>query len=152
RFFNDFITLPVLFQTSNFRDLSSSVSANMHLTDIFFFSDVFIVFLAIRFIPEVKRAPQQSKVARKLYFVMTAAILMLNLGLAETERPQLLTRSFDRELLVKNIGTYNYHLYDLFLQSKTHAQRVLADGSELAEVDNYISANYAEPNPDMYGV
>lgn len=27
----------------------------------------------------------------------------LNLGLAETERPQLLTRSFDRELLVKTL-------------------------------------------------
>jgi lipoteichoic acid synthase len=152
RFFNDFITLPVLFQTSNFSDLSSSVSANIHLTDIFFFSDVLIVLLAIRFIPEVKRAPQRRKIARKLYFVMAAAILMLNLGLAETERPQLLTRSFDRELLVKNIGTYNYHLYDMFIQSKSHAQRVLADGSELVEASNYINANYAEPNPEMYGI
>jgi lipoteichoic acid synthase len=152
RFFNDFITLPVLFQTSNFRDLSSSVSANMHLTDIFFFTDVLIVFLAIRFIPKVESAPIQRKIARKLYFVMAAALMMLNLGLAETERPQLLTRSFDRELLVKNIGTYNYHLYDLFLQSKTHAQRVMADGSELVEASNYINANYAEPNPEMYGI
>ena len=61
------------------------------------------------------------------------------------ERPQLLTRSFDRELLVKNIGTYNYHIYDLFIQSKSHAQRALADGSELVEVGNYINANYAAP-------
>ena len=49
RFFNDFITLPLLFQTSNFNDLSSSVTANMNITDIFFFSDVLVVFLAIRF-------------------------------------------------------------------------------------------------------
>ena len=83
---------------------------------------------------------------------MTAAIMMVNLGLAEMERPQLLTRSFDRELLVKNIGTYNYHIYDLFIQSKSHAQRALADGSELVEVGNYINANYAAPDPEMYGV
>jgi len=152
RFFNDFITLPVLFQTSNFGDLKSSITANLHLTDIFFFTDVLIIYLAIRFIPERERTEQRGKIARKLYFVMTAAVMMVNLGLAEMERPQLLTRSFDRELLVKNIGTYNYHIYDLFIQSKSHAQRALADGSELVEVGNYINANYAAPDPDMYGV
>ena len=36
RFFNDFITLPVLFQTSNFKDLSSSVTSNMNLTRYLF--------------------------------------------------------------------------------------------------------------------
>ena len=94
RFFNDFITLPVLFQTSNFGDLSSSVTANMHLTDIFFFSDVIIVLLAIRFIPKVETCSEQRKIARKLYFIMAAAILMLNLGLAETQRPQLSNTKF----------------------------------------------------------
>ncbi|MBO0600344.1 LTA synthase family protein [Sporosarcina sp. E16_3] len=152
RFFNDFITVPVLFQTSNFGDLSSSVTANLHVTDIFFFTDVLIIYLAIRFIPKNERMGQQNKIGRKLYFVMTAAVIMVNLGLAEMERPQLLTRSFDRELLVKNIGTYNYHIYDLFIQSKSHAQRALADGSELVEVGNYINANYAAPDAKMYGV
>ena len=152
RFFNDFITVPVLFQTSNFGDLKSSVTANIHATDLFFFTDLLIIYLAIRFIPKDDSVEQQSKIARKLYFVMTAAVMMVNLGLAEMERPQLLTRSFDRELLVKNIGTYNYHIYDLFIQSKSHAQRALADGSELVEVSNYINANYAAPDPEMFGV
>lgn len=151
RFFSDFITLPVLFQTSNFGDLSSSVFANMHITDIFFFTDVVIVGLAIKFVNEAQSSISQRKIGRKLYFVVAATILMVNLGLSEAQRPQLLTRSFDRELLVKNIGTYNYHIYDLFIQSKTHAQRALADGSELTEVSNYINANYAEPNPEMFG-
>lgn len=151
RFFSDFITLPVLFQTNNFRDLSSSVTANMSWADIFFFTDVLIVFLAIRFVKERETSAQPKKMGRKLYFIMTAAIFMVNLGLAEMERPQLLTRSFDRELLVKNIGTYNYHIYDLFIQSKSHAQRALADGSELVEASNYINANFAEPNPEMFG-
>ncbi|MFS0575215.1 LTA synthase family protein [Sporosarcina sp. 179-K 3D1 HS] len=152
RFFNDFITLPVLMQTSNFGDLSSSITANIELTDVFFFTDFFIVLLAIKYIPKNTSVLRYGNIGRKLYFIATAAIMMVNLGLAETERPQLLTRSFDRELLVKNIGTYNYHIYDLFVQSKSHAQRALADGSELAEVGNYIYANYAEPNPNMYGI
>jgi lipoteichoic acid synthase len=153
RFFNDFITLPLLFQTSNFNDLSSSITANMNITDIFFFADAIVVFLAIRLLPKVgETTTQNSKVARKLYFIMAATIMMLNLGLAETQRPQLLTRTFDRELLVKNIGTYNYHIYDVFIQSKSHAQRALADGSELVEVENYSNANYAAPNPEMFGI
>ncbi|GKV54292.1 lipoteichoic acid synthase-like YqgS [Sporosarcina sp. NCCP-2222] len=154
RFFSDFITLPLLFQTSNFGDLSSSVTANLHWTDIFFFSDVIIVLLAIKFmkVRDTVSLSSGRKIGRKLYFVVAATVLMVNLGLSEAQRPQLLTRSFDRELLVKNIGTYNYHLYDLFIQSKTHAERALADGSELTEVANYINANYAEPNPDMFGV
>lgn len=154
RFFSDFITLPVLFQTSNFADLTTSATESMNITDIFFFTDVFIVLLAILFIPKVdiEVTKRTQKVGRKLYFISAATIMMFNLALAETQRPQLLTRTFDRELLVKNIGTYNYHIYDVFMQSKSHAQRALADGSELAEVANYINANYAEPNPDMYGI
>lgn len=152
RFFTDFITLPVLFQTSNFGDLSSSTLSNMSVLDIFFFTDVLIVFLAIRYIPKVQEAPARGKVGPKLYFIMAASIMMLNLGLAETQRPQLLTRTFDREMLVKNIGTYNYHIYDVIMQSKSHAQRVLADGSELVEVGNYINAKYAEPDPEKFGI
>ena len=152
RFFTDFITLPVLFQTSNFGDLSSSTLSNMSLLDIFFFTDVLIVFLAIRFIPQTQEEPARGKVGHKLYFIMAASITMLNLGLAETQRPQLLTRTFDREMLVKNIGTYNYHIYDIIMQSKSHAQRVLADGSELVEVGNYINAKYAEPDPEKFGI
>ncbi|MBD7906820.1 LTA synthase family protein [Sporosarcina gallistercoris] len=150
RFFSDFITIPTLFQTNNFGDLSSSVMANIHGTDIFFFTDVIIVVLAVKFIPQSTETVRQFKMGRRIYFIATAALFMVNLGLAEAERPQLLTRSFDRELLVKNIGTYNYHIYDLIIQSKSHAQRVLADGSELSEVENYVHANHKEPSIDMF--
>lgn len=152
RFYNDFVTLPVLFQTSNFGELGTSAAAIISWMDIFYFVDVLLIIIAVKFLP---KADEQllpiRKDARKAYFVMTAAILFLNLGLAETERPQLLTRAFDRELLVKNIGTYNYHLYDVYVQSKSSAQRALADGSELVEVSNYVRANQAEPNVEMFG-
>ena len=65
--------------------------------------------------------------------------LSFNLGLAETERPELLTRSFDREMLVKNISLYNFHIYDGVLQSKQSAQRALADSNSLTEIENYVA-------------
>lgn len=151
RFYNDFITLPVLFQTSNFGDLGTSAAAIINWYDIFYFVDVILLILLVKFMPALSQQTTVRKEVRRAYFVTSVAVLFLNLGLAETERPQLLTRSFDRELLVKNIGTYNYHLYDIYVQSKSSAQRALADGSELVEVNNYVRANQASPNPEMFG-
>lgn len=152
RFFNDFITLPVLFQTNNFGDLGNSAASSIYWYDIFFFTDVILLILAVKLLPIAKEATVVRPNLRRTYFVLSFAMLFLNLGLAETERPQLLTRSFDRELLVKNMGTYNYHLYDIFVQSKSHAQRALADGSELTEVTNYVKSNQADNNKKTFGV
>ncbi|MGE6488431.1 LTA synthase family protein [Paenisporosarcina sp. NPDC076898] len=151
RFFSDFITLPVLFQTSNFGDLGASAAESIYFTDVFYFIDVVLLFAAMKWLPNAKEMAIVKPAIRRAYFVLAAAVLFLNLGLSETERPQLLTRSFDRELLVKNIGTYNYHLYDIYIQSKSHAARALADGSELVEVNNYVRSNQAEPNYEVFG-
>ncbi|MDM5334495.1 LTA synthase family protein [Ureibacillus composti] len=151
RFYNDFITLPVLFQTSNFGELGTSISEIITWTDILYFVDIILLLVVIKFMPKFEGKMEVRKQVRRAYFVLSLAVLFLNLGLAESERPQLLTRSFDRELLVKNIGTYNYHLYDIYIQSKSSAQRALADGSELVEVDNYVQANQASVNEDMFG-
>lgn len=152
RFFTDFITIPVLFQTSNFGDLGSSALESIYLTDVFYFTDFFIILAAVKLISVKEKISVVKPAVRRAYFVLTAAILFLNLGLSEIERPQLLTRSFDREMLVKNIGSYNYHLYDIYIQSKSHAQRALADGSELVEVNNYVRSNQAEPNEELFGL
>ena len=151
RFYSDFITIPVLFQTSNFGDLGSSVTEIVMWYDIFYFADFFILLALVKLLPQFKEQFEVKKQSRNAYFVMAVAMLFLNLGLAETERPQLLTRSFDREVLVKNIGTYNYHLYDVYVQSKSSAQRALADGSELVEVNNYVRGNQVEPNAELFG-
>ncbi|MCA1058071.1 LTA synthase family protein [Rossellomorea aquimaris] len=152
RFFDDFLTLPVLFQTSNFSDLGTSASAIMSWKDLFYFSDLIVLILIIKLKPSWFSLQNYSRVNRRAYFLVATALVFFNLGLAESERPQLLTRTFDREMLVKNIGTYNYHVYDIFLQSKSSAQRALADGSELADIDNYVRAGYIEPNKEMFGV
>jgi len=152
RFFTDFLTLPVLFQTSNFADLGDSAATEIHLTDVIYFIDVAILILLVKLKPKTVEIVPIKKANRRAYFLVAAAMLFLNIGLAETERPQLLTRTFDREMLVKNLGTYNYHLYDVFLQSKSSAQRAMADGGELVDIQNYINANYVKPNKDMFGV
>jgi lipoteichoic acid synthase len=152
RFFNDFLTIPVLFQTSNMSDLGSSINELLNVSDLLYFADFFVLLLLIRLKPLFIQYQEVSKLNRSAYLLIAIAIAFFNLGLAESERPQLLTRTFDREMLVKNIGTYNYHIYDAFLQSKSSAQRALADGSELADIDNYIRAGYNQPHEDMFGI
>lgn len=151
REFTDFLTIPLLFTASNLGDLGGSIFSLLSVWDFLFFIDVAILIWVSKAKPSFVVNKSYSKTNRRVYFLLVIAIAFFNLGLAETERPQLLTRTFDREMLVKNIGTYNYHIYDAFLQSKSSAQRALADGSELADVENYIRANQKEPNKEMFG-
>jgi phosphoglycerol transferase MdoB-like AlkP superfamily enzyme len=151
RFFNDFLTIPVLFQTSNMGDLGSSISGLFLPTDILMFVDLAVLFWLLKK-PTFKSSSQLTRKERSAYFLLVAAVFFFNLGLAETERPQLLTRSFDREMLVKNISVYNFHIYDAFLQSKTQAQRALADSNSLTEIENYVNANRKEPSEDLQGI
>jgi lipoteichoic acid synthase len=152
RFFNDFITIPVLFQTSNMGDLGNSVFELFRVTDLLLFADFFILLFIIFKKTNLARYQTYTKKERSAYFLVVVAVFLFNLGLAETERPQLLTRTFDREMLVKNIGTYNYHIYDIILQSKSSAQRAMADSSNLAEIENYLKANEKKPNDELFGI
>ncbi|MGD6774564.1 LTA synthase family protein [Sutcliffiella horikoshii] len=151
RFFNDFITIPLLFQSGNMSDLGGSITELMTPVDLLMFTDVVILIALAKWTPSFVSMSTWRPKVRKMYFLSIVGIFLFNLGLAETERPQLLTRTFDREILVKNLGTYNYHVYDAVIQSKTRAQRAMADGSELAEIQNYINASYKAPNDDLYG-
>ncbi|MGD7043967.1 LTA synthase family protein [Jeotgalibacillus proteolyticus] len=152
RFFNDFITLPVLFQTSNFGDLGGSALENVYWTDALYFIDVLLLIAIVKLKPAFIGFRETTKINRRAYFLVAIATFFFNLGLAETERPQLLTRTFDREMLVKNIGTYNYHLYDIYLQSKQSAQRALADSSELVDVNNYVETKQTNSADQFQGI
>ncbi|MGD6795843.1 LTA synthase family protein [Metabacillus indicus] len=151
RFFNDFLTIPVLFQTSNMGDLGSSISSLFEPLDLLLLVDIVILAWLMKR-PRFQPGAAVTRKEKSAFYLLVAGIFFFNLGLAETERPQLLTRSFDREMLVKNISVYNFHIYDGVLQSKTSAQRALADSNSLTEIENYVKANKKEPNKDMFGI
>lgn len=151
RFFNDFITLPTLFQTQNFGDVSGSVTSLLKPYDFLFFLDlmVLISLTSFKLIKIDIQTPNKVKILALYSFIL--GVSFLNLGLAEADRPQLLTRGFDRHYIVKYLGMYNYTIYDTVQSTRASAQRVLADDDELTEVINYTRANYAEPNPTYFG-
>ncbi len=150
RFFNDFITVPVIMQTkTNAGQLSDSALSLMSPLDIFYFTDFFILIaLALTVFKGVKVTNRKSF---KIVLLFAITTFLFNLGLAEKDRPQLLTRSFDRNYLVKYLGAYNFTIYDVVQNIKSSSQRALADSSDVTEVENYRKANYAAPNPVYFG-
>ncbi|WP_257987931.1 LTA synthase family protein [Bacillus sp. V33-4] len=152
REFFDFITIPLLMQRSNFADLGTSIRELVNLTDIFYFLDtVFLAYLVVRK-PVLLSLEGYSRPQKTAFYYIAAALAFLNLSLAETQRSELLTRTFDREILVKNIGTYHYHIYDAFLHTKAKAQRAMADGDELSDIENFTQARYKKPTATLFGI
>lgn len=151
-FFNDFVTLPVLGQTSNFGSLGSSTKELLNFKVILAFADIIFFAILLKKKKDFAKTERVSRPMRMLYFVSTVAVFCVNLGLAEAERPQLLTRSFDRVYLVKNLGVYFHQVYDIGLQAKSKSQKAFADSSKLQETENYVKTMHTKPDPNMFGV
>ncbi|MGZ7151793.1 LTA synthase family protein [Bacillus sp. BC08] len=150
-FYSDFVTLPVLGQTSNFGQLGGSIIEILNYKIILAFVDIIFFFILLKKKSIVFQTGRVTHPVRLLYFLLTIGVFFANLHLAEKERPELLTRSFDRVMLVKNLGLYTHQIYDLTLQVKAGSQKALADSSKLQETENYVKANQSEPNPNMFG-
>ncbi|WP_254660996.1 LTA synthase family protein, partial [Bacillus cereus] len=150
-FYSDFVTLPVLGQTSNFGQLGGSIIEILNYKIILAFVDIIFFFILLKKKALVFQTGRVTHPARFVYFLLTVGVFFANLHLAEKERPELLTRSFDRVMLVKNLGLYTHQVYDLTLQVKAGSQKALADSSKLQETENYVKANQSEPNPNMFG-
>lgn len=150
-FYSDFVTLPVLGQTSNFGQLGGSIIEILNYKIILAFVDIVFFFILLKKKSLVFKTERVNHSTRLLYFLLTIGVFFANLHLAEKERPELLTRSFDRVMLVKNLGLYTHQVYDLTLQVKAGSQKALADSSKLQETENYVKANQSEPNPNMFG-
>src|SRR5690625_314357 len=152
RNFTDFITVPQLFQSSNMVDLGSSILSLIKVYDIFLFLDIaFIWYLSKRHRDVVY--VNYPKSGRVFALVLSLLLLTGNFFLAEMERPELFTRAFDREYLVKNIGLFNYHVYDVFMHSKVKSKRLLTDGNDIPAIKDYISDNIrSDEESDLFGV
>src|SRR5690625_4042633 len=152
RFNSDFITLPVLTQTSNFGSLGESIISLIAVYDIFYFLDIILLIIIYR---SAKESWSNTKLKlRKPAIIIAVGILafMINLNLAEKDRPQLLERTFDRNYIVKYLGAYNFTVYDIIQNLQTTKQRVLADSSDITEIENYTKNKYAEPNEELFGI
>ena len=151
RFFSDFITFSTLNQVGNVDSMGGAVTASFKWYDFVYFIDTIIYLFILIF----KQKWLDKRVFSKKFVpvVMAAAIALffLNLAFAESDRPELLTRTFDHKYLVKYLGPYNFTVYDGVKTIQNNQQKALANEDDLTKVLNYSKQKRVEPNQEYFG-
>ncbi|HDR4570569.1 MULTISPECIES: LTA synthase family protein [Bacillus cereus group] len=151
-FYNDFVTFPVLFQTNNMADLGTSIKELFTYKTLLLFADVIILMFLSRKFPKFCNTTPLSKTEKRTFFGSITALLALQLIVSIIYKPQLFSRSFDRQTVVKNLGLYTYHVFDITLQSKNSAERVFASGDGFSEIKNYVDTKDAGFDKELFGI
>ena len=138
--------MPTFLQgTKNIGVIGNSIGAIAEGYEFLFFIDLLLMIVLVVF--KIVKVDVKGLSRRKALAIISLALGLssLNLALAETDRPQLLTRGFDRNYIVKYLGMYNYTIYDAVQSTKASAQRVLADSSDIIEVINLQGQTMRSP-------
>nr|WP_246287387.1 LTA synthase family protein [Lacticaseibacillus absianus] len=82
---------------------------------------------------------------------VSVAVFAVTMAVSELNRPQLLTRTFDRNYIVKYLGLAPFTVYDAFQTAQNNQVRASADGADMDQVLAYTKAHYAAPDPTRFG-
>ena len=113
-----FLTFSTLNQAGNVESMGGAVGASFKWYDFVYFIDTIIYLIILIFKRNWLDTRAFSKKFVPVVMAASVALFFLNLAFAETDRPELLTRTFDHKYLVKYLGPYNFTVYDGVKQSK----------------------------------
>lgn len=155
REFTDFLTAGTVMGAGNVSGgLVASSLALIKVHDFIYWLD--FLFLTGLVVFKKVSFTQEQGTFRKRYAaavtVLGLAMLAGNLTLAESDRPQLLLRTFDRNYIVKYLGINFYTGHDAFKTVQNNRIKASADESDMVEVQKYVEKHHAEPNPEMFGI
>ncbi|WP_080845993.1 LTA synthase family protein [Cytobacillus gottheilii] len=140
RFYTDFVTVPILFQFKNVGGLGPSTLELMSFWDLLLFADLFVIILLA--LKGNKTVSIQKSFMKK--FVLTGiGLFVITAGLALLKSPYLFSTAYDREQMVKSIGPFNYHLFDISYAAFSPLKKVLA-----TETDTIAAVSYTEAKED----
>ena len=152
REFSDFMTVNTMLGYSKVNQgLSTSSLALTNIHDIFYWIDILAIFILL-LLKKIKMDPHP--LPKKFGFQITTIgifIFALNLMFAEMDRPQLITRTFDRSYVVKYMGLDAFTAYDAVQVERNHKMRSEAKKSELDVIEKYVHKHYASPNNVTFG-
>ncbi|KRL97752.1 LTA synthase family protein [Liquorilactobacillus satsumensis] len=152
REFSDFLSLGIIKSSGSVsNNLGLSIVEIIHPTDFLVFLDVIILGLLLVF--KVIKVDRRRIRIRSAVLVSTLAVVLfgVNLSASEKNRPQLLTRTFDNNYIVKYLGINFYAGYNAYQTYKESSTRANASSSDLNEVLNYLKTNRAAANVSYYG-
>ncbi|WP_056998406.1 LTA synthase family protein [Fructilactobacillus fructivorans] len=153
REFTDFMTVSTMTGYSKVNQgLSGSSLALTSPHDVFYWVDIIAVILLLLFrVIKIDKRPLKASVGFAV-FSLGSLMLVGNITLADMDRPQLLTRTFDRTYIVKYLGLDSFTVYDGIKSQRTNNMRANANKSDLTGILKFNKEHYAAPNKKMYGM
>lgn len=153
REFTDFITINTILGAGKVASgLGESAIKLFRPYDILYWIDFVLLVFALA----TKRIKMdETPVRARMAFAFTTLSVMIfsgNLFLAESDRPELLTRTFSRDYLVKYLGINAFTAYDGVQTYKTTQVRAQASATDMDEVAEYVKGHYAKPNDQYFGL
>ncbi|MFH5811666.1 LTA synthase family protein [Companilactobacillus sp. FL22-1] len=148
----DFLSISIITGVSKVaKGLGKSTAGAMQLGDLFYFIDlvVIIILFAIHFIKIDKRPFR--KVNALATTCLGIALFAADLAGSESNRPQLLGKTFDHSYIVKYIGINSFLAYDSVRSIQNNQVRSSATETEIDSVLDYTHNHYAAPNSDYFG-
>ncbi|MDT2756214.1 LTA synthase family protein [Enterococcus asini] len=153
REFTDFITINTILGAGKVASgLGESAMRLFRIHDVLYWVDlvVLVVLLARK-----KITMDERPVRARMAFAMSTLSVMIffgNLFMAEVDRPELLTRTFSRDYLVKYLGINAFTAYDGVQTFQASQVRAEASANDMDEVADYVSDHYAAPNDELFGL
>ena len=153
REFTDFITINTMLGAGKVASgLGESAIKLFRPYDILYWIDFILLVFALA----TKRIKMdETPVRARMAFAFNTLSVMIfsgNLFLAESDRPELLTRTFSRDYLVKYLGINAFTAYDGVQTYKTTQVRAQASATDMDEVAEYVKGHYAKPNDQYFGL
>ncbi len=153
REFTDFITINTMLGAGKVASgLGESAIKLFRPYDILYWIDfILLVFALVTKCIKMDESPVRARMA---FAFSTLAVMIFsgNLFLAESDRPELLTRTFSRDYLVKYLGINAFTAYDGVQTYKTTQVRAQASATDMDEVAEYVKGHYAKPNDQYFGL
>ena len=152
REFSDFLSLGIIKSSGSVsNNLGLSIGEILKLSDLWVFADIIVLTLLLIFkVIKVDKKPVKFRYPIAVT-VLSCVLFAINLSLAEKDRSQLLTRTFDNNYIVKYLGIDFFAAYNAYQTYKESATRASASSSDLKEVLAYLKKNRSAANPEYYG-
>lgn len=153
REFSDYISISTMAATSSVSaGLGESALKLFRPWDIVYFLDL-IFFGILIYRKSIKWDSQafnkQASVAISCFSIF---LFSVNLFLAEIDRPELLSRGFSNNYIVRALGLPAFLGYNANQTYTAHKDRSGASASDLEPVKEYVNTHYAAPNDSYFGI
>ena len=153
REFTDFMSVATMLGYDKVNQgLSASGFALTNLHDILFWIDI-PIFIGLFIFKKIRI--QREGTTKFMSFAMTTFSVfafMVTLVLGEADRPQLITRQFDSNLLVKYLGMDAYKVFDGLKQHGVSEMRKSAKKTDIQKVLSYVDKHYTDADAKYAGI